>query len=200
MKSCFTNMLLLSAGLLGNSCQQATATPDELSHYVGDPSHGLQQHQQIGEIAVAVTYQPADLLVAREVQAIGSTPHSVDSLRYQYSKAAYFLLAISRNGRDVLQPTEGFSRYSELLQTLAFHMDKQVCLVTSQGDTLRPINYYLDRTAAGTSASQLLLAFPKLPVGGTWQLRLRECGLGVGDLSFLFDSRQVQAIPTLVLP
>jgi hypothetical protein len=200
MRSFLILALLTSLGLLGSSCQPAKLTPAQLSTYVADPEHGLQQRQQVGQTEVTVTYQPTELLVAREIQDVGRDPHLVDSLRHQYSKAAYFLLSISRDGRDVLQPATGFAHYSELLQTLAFHMDDQVRLVTSQGDTLRPTNYYLDRTATGSNASYLLLAFAKPASSGTWHLHLRECGLGTGDLSFVFDAQQLRAVPTLLLP
>lgn len=200
MRAYFIGLLLLASGCLCTSCQPAHLTPEELNRYVDDPDHGLQQHQQVGETVVAATYQPAELLVAREIQALEDAPLQVDSLRQKYSNAAYFLLSISRNGRDVLQPAEGFAQYSELLQTLAFHMDEQVRLVTSQGDTLRPTNYYLDRTTTGTHAAQLLLAFAKPASSGTWHLQLRECGLGTGNLSFAFETQQLQAVPALLVP
>jgi len=123
----------------------------------------------------------------------------VDSLRKQYRDAAFFMLSIARNQREVLQPAEGFADYSTLLQTLAFRMGEHVQLVTSQGDTLRPVNYYLDRTYASASATQLLFAFPKPPFTGSWRFQLRECGLGTGNLSFSFGAPQLAAAPTLAL-
>lgn len=200
MRTFLAFALLAAVSLLESGCQPAKLKPEELSHYVTDPDHGLLQSQKIGGTEISVTYQPGELLVAREAQVLESEPMLIDSLRQQYSKAAYFLLSISRDGQDVLQPTQDFAHYSELLQTLAFHMDEQVRLITSQGDTLRPTNYYLDRTAAGANASHLLLAFPKPTSTGTWRLHLRECGLGTGDLWFTFDAQQVQAVPTLLLP
>lgn len=192
--------VLASTALAGEGCQPMSLPPDQFATYVADPDHGLLQQQQIGDTEVTVTYQPVELLVAREVQAIGSNPIVVDSLRRQYGKATYFLLTISRHGQDILQPNEGFARYSELLQTLAFQLDKHARLITSQGDTLRPANYYLDRTTTTAGASRMLLAFPKLPITSSWRFQLRECGLGTGDLTFPFDPGRLNAVPALVLP
>lgn len=191
---------LLTASLASlAACQPSQLPADALASYVADPAHQLCQVQQIGSTEVSVTYQPVDLLVARSLSALPPRPATVDSLRKQYRDATFFMLSIARNHREVLQPAEGFADYSTLLQTLAFRMGENVQLVTGQGDTLRPVNYYLDRTYASASATQLLFAFPKPPVTGDWRFQLRECGLGTGNLSFSFGAPQLAAAPTLAL-
>jgi hypothetical protein len=180
-------LLLAGASLLG-ACQPNSLPPEALSTYVNDPSHGLRQVQQVGITEISVAYQPVDLLVGQELQRDGISQLKRDSLRKKYAGSTYFLLAISRNGREVLQSGESFSDYSGLLQTLAFQMGEHVHLLTSQGDTLRPTNYYLDRTYSSAGATQLLFAFPALPATGTWRFQMKECGIGVGNLSFLFKA------------
>ena len=191
---------LLLAGLISlTACQPTQLPPEALASYVADPAHQLCQVQHVGGTEVRVTYQPPDLLVARSLPETSYRQATVDSLRKQYRDGAFFMFSIARNQREVLQPTEGFADYSALLQTLAFRMGEHVRLLTSRGDTLRPVNYYLDRTYASASATQLLFAFAKPPTTGDWRFQLRECGLGTGNLSFSFDAARLAAAPTLAL-
>jgi len=195
------NGLFVSLGILAllSSCQPASLPAQGLAAYVVDPAHELRQVQQVGELEVGVTYQPVDLLAARELPEFITRQAALDSLRDKYRGSTFFLLSIARNGREVLQPGEGFSQYSDLLQTLSFRMGDYVRLITSRGDTLRPTNYYLDRTYASAGASQLLFAFPAVPATGTWRFQLRECGLGTGNLAFPFDAQRVYEVPVLAL-
>lgn len=181
------------------ACQSKHLSSEALVKYVNDPTHRLRQVQQVGSTEVSVTYQPVDLLVARDLPVELHKQSALDSLRKKYSSSTFFLLSIARNGREVLQPKEGFSNYSMLLQTLAFQMREHVLLTTSQGDTLQPSNYYLDRTYASAGATQLLFAFPALPTAGTWRFRLLECGLGTGNLTFSFDASSLRDTPALLL-
>lgn len=184
--------------LLQTACQPQQLAPEALNDYVFNPQHHLQQVQQVGDIEAKVTYQPVDLLVARDLPSpVPPQPAVLDSLRHRYRGTTYFLLALARHQHELLQPREGFAPYSNLLQTLAFEMPQHVRLVTSQGDTLRPSNYYFDRTYAGAAATQLLFAFPTPTSTGTWCFQLQECGLGIGNLSFPFAAAQLATAPTL---
>lgn len=188
---------LFGAVLAG--CHPASLPPVAYQQYIDDPTHGFQQQQQVGEVRIRAIYQPPDYLVAREVVEQHFAGRTLDSLRRQYGGTAYFLLAFSRNGRGVLQPGEGFSQYSSLLQTLAFQAGSFARLITSQGDTLRPVNYYLDRTTPGIASTQLLIAFRQPALAGTWKLHLQECGLGIGPLTFDFATNQFRNAPALQL-
>ena len=198
MRAALHSSLVVGLALLG-ACQPTHLPADALADYVADPSHHLRQVQRVGNTEVGVTYQPLDLLVARDAPNNLHSQVAIDSLRHKYQGSTFFLLSLSRNGQEVLQPKAGFADYSELLQTLAFRMGEHVQLITSQGDTLRPSNYYLDRTYASANASQLLFAFPKLPSSGTWRFRIQEFGLATGNLSFLFEAPLVLAAPSLAL-
>lgn len=191
--------LLLASLILLNACQSNKLSAEALAIYVADPAHHLRQEQQVGSTEVSVTYQPTDLLVTHDLPGPLYRQSAVDSVRKKYNSETFFVLSIARNHREILQPIEGFSSYSDLLQTLAFRMDGHVRLLTSQGDTLLPVNYYLDRTYASTNATQILFAFPRLPTTGTWRFQLLECGLGTGNLSFLFDTLPVTVAPVLAL-
>lgn len=197
MRCCVLPIGLLAGLTVLSACQPTHLSADALAKYVADPANHLRQVQQTGNTEVSVTYQPVDLLIARELSEPPYRPSAVDSLRKKYQDATFFVLAIARNQREVLQPTEGFSDYSELLQTLAFRMSDRVRVLTSQGDTLRPANYYLDRTYASASATQLLFAFPRLPPTGTWRFQLQECGLETGNLQFAFETSAIAATPAL---
>lgn len=191
--------IVLLAGAL-SACRPTELPAEALAAYVDDPAHDLHQVQQVAGVNIQVTYQPIDLLVSRELQGQVTTQAQCDSLRRKYAGSIYFLLSLSRDGKELLQPREGFTEYSALLQTLAFRMNDYTRLVTSQGDTLRPANYYLDRTYASASSSQLLFAFPQVPLTGTWQFQVRECGLGIGNVSFPFEAKTASSAPTLAVP
>lgn len=182
-----------------SSCRHSMLSGEEMAAYVADTAHGLKQIQQVGDVEVSVTYQPVDLLITRELMGLPLRQAAVDSLRKKYHNTTFFLLSVSRNQRELLQPKEGFTAYSDLLQTLSFQMNEHVRLLTSQGDTIKPSNYYLDRTYGSANATQLLFAFPKISSAGIWQFQMQECGLGTGNLRFAFDASLPDSVPTLAL-
>jgi hypothetical protein len=193
-------------GLFLAACALSACTPkrlsaDELTAYIEDPANEFHQTQQLGEIQVDLTYQPTDLLVVRDLhgEETGTSAARLESVRKKYNNSTYFLLSISKGRQEVLQPREDFSHYSQLLQTMAFRMGEYVRLITAQGDTLRPSNYYLDRTYAASSASQLLFAFPVTPTKGLCHFTVAEFGLGIGAITFPFDSQLTKSAPHLAL-
>ncbi|UPL50200.1 hypothetical protein [Hymenobacter sublimis] len=194
-------ILLSCLGLALHSCGQKQLSPPQLEQYVEDASNGLNQTQHVNGIDVSVKYQPVDLIVSRELQGEpeGSISSVIDSLRNIYGRYSFFTISFSKNSKEILQPQEGFSTYSELLQTLAFRMDKEVEIITSRGDTLYPVNYYLDRSYATANASQLLFAFQSVKEAGDCKIRIKEFGLVTGTLIFSFDDDALKATPSIQL-
>ena len=155
--------------------------------------------------------QVCDIVFCREFPSEGEGLGIVHRcLRQPYKVVPLFVLArhrfvhvvaITHNGQEVLRPEEGFSRYSSLVQTLSFQMGEHVRLISSTGDTLRPANYYLDRTYGAGPATRLLFAFPAAAFpANNYRFCLQECGLDTGNLLFAFDARAFRAVPSLAIP
>ena len=139
-------------------------------------------------------YQPAKLLAARESQQLGADISVQDSLLKKYSQYNYFLLSISKKGRAIVDPKEGFSTYSALIQTLSFQMEPYVNLTTSIGDTLDPIAYNFEHTYQLDNKSRLLFAFKKKKIPSQMDFNLLEFGLGCGNIQFKLDKNTLEKI------
>ena len=176
--------LLMLFFLLG--CTKSL-TRDELDRYLADPTNGLSQKQEVGDIAIEVMYRPAALLMIASASASDSS-----AAQFQY-----YILAISRKNTEVLDPTRGFSTYSSLLQTLAFRSHEFLSLVTSRGDTLAPSNAILERTYGMGTSTRILVTFPVTATQPDVTLHLAEFGLRTGNLRFPFKQRDIADIPAL---
>lgn len=190
----FDHTLMPAAQLFGLSTN--ALSPAALAQYIEDPANGLNKKEIAGEITVGVEYQPTDILISREIGSGSEKPAVIDGLRSKYKYTSCFLLSFSKNGEEVLSPKAGFSDYSNLLRTLSFQLGQFVTLTTVQGDTLAPINYYLDRTYHMGGSTNVLIAFP-LTSSPITKLHIREFGLGCGNLEFTFQQRDFAAVPTL---
>jgi len=183
------------------ACQPASLTEKELTTFVNDESNGLCKKNNIGEMEVKVTYRPTDLLVAREL----TTEQAADTakirvLKKKYGKYLYFILSLSKNNKEALHQADGFSQYSELVQTLSFRMGEYVNLTTAASDTIPVGDFILDRTYGLSSATNMLFAFNKEKSSGKeWvQFNLNELGLGTGNVRFRFLMKNVTNAPHVI--
>jgi len=185
--------------LLLGCAQQGPLSQDELQAYINDPDHGLVKTERVKDLEVKVTYRPTDLLVNQEIGDQAATPTRVAELRKRYGQTHYFLLSLSRKNQEALNPREGFSQYSDLVQVLSFRMGEFTSLVTSQADTIAVGDYAFQRTYGMGSSNALLFAFPKAEKARPeWvQFDLNEFGLGTGSLRFRFRQQDLEAVPAL---
>ncbi|MEN7551262.1 hypothetical protein AAG747_25315 [Rapidithrix thailandica] len=192
-------LLGISLGLI--SCSSKIRSEQELMDYVMDESHGLYHKKSIKDLEVEMYYKPTDLLVTQELR--GGHAISLDSLRQQYGKYAYFIFNASRNGQEPLQGMVGeFDRFSEVLQTLAFRMEQHVFLTTSQNDTIPLADSIFPRFYGASRNTTLMLVFGKEDwPGSDWvQVNWKDPGLRTGNMQFRFDTETLQAAPQIEFP
>lgn len=174
--------LLIGFQLLLTGCTRKV-TSEELEHYLAEPSNGLTHVKEIGDLTIQVAYRPIS------IATINTSTSGVSQC------SQYYLLSISREGNEALDPTRGFAAYSSLLQTLAFRPQEYMQLITSSGDTLLPHNAILERTYGLSTSTRVLVAFPSKENMREARLHIGEFGLGLGNLIFSFKQRDISALP-----
>ena len=180
------------------SCSVRNYSEQEIKAYIQDQHHGLKKEKQVKGYYVAVTYRPADLLVTQELYRSDPDQHDPEGIREKYKHHYYFTLSLSHKDREALYSIEGRHRqFSELLQQLAFEMNKHVELTTQEQDTIPVADYIFSRTYDFGRMSNLLFAFHKEKVEeDEWvQFNLNEFGLGLGNQNFRFRKKDLDGVP-----
>lgn len=175
-------------------------SPSEIIEYINDPSNNLIADQDIGPVHLSLTYRPTDLLVHQELGTSEVTKSLLDSTRNKYAKFHYFILSMSRDGRELLAPTNLGSAYGELVEVLSFRMSQFVTMTTSNSDTIYVADYTLARSYGIATSTDLLFAFPKEKTTDTeWvQFNMNEFGLGIGNHRFRFETEDLDGVPSIL--
>jgi len=195
-----TLLCLLWVLLLITSCRPGYLTQEELIAYMSDEENGLKKSTVIGETRINVLFKPVDLLVAQEVAGESGDAVKVSNLREQYVKYFYFIVSLSKNYEEALNPADGgLDQHSNLLHTLSFQMNEYVTLTTNTSDTIPVGDFMLNRTFGLGEDTQLLFVFNREKAQGKeWvQFNLNEFGLGVGNQRFRFRIKDLLNVPTI---
>jgi hypothetical protein len=178
-------------------CRPETLSPERAAAYAMDESNGLRKSRKVGDLQMDVVFRPNDLLVFQEVRSRSYDSTELASLQKKYSPNLYFILALSDKSREALTPSD--SRYLELVETLSFRMSEYVTLTTSSGDTLALKDFVMNRTLGMSSSTDVIFVFDrKNTLTDDWvAVNLKEFGLGTGDQTFKFLTRDLLAIPSI---
>jgi hypothetical protein len=177
------------------ACKPSHLSPQALSAYIADEDHGLKKSAAIGKINIDVIYRPTDLWVHQELGNGVADPKKIAELRRKYGQYFYFILSLSHNNKEALHQTGG-EQYSELVQTLSFHMSEYVTLTTAH-DTIPVADFMLNRTYGLNSSTDLLFVFNRKKTQDTdWvQFNLNEFGIGAGNQRFRFETKALVEAP-----
>jgi hypothetical protein len=166
---------LLISGLF-SSCTHMGSTND-LLNYALDPKNGLHQKEEKNGILVEVLYKPTQLIVAQEIKGQSLRLSQVDSIQRYFSEFDYFLLRLSRNGKEIETAFAGDqSKFNEANSYLSFEMAKDVRLIWER-DTISTKDFIHTRTFGSSPSSDILFVFKS---------RLRDRN---GSVKFIFDDR-----------
>lgn len=193
-------VLALFSALACASCEVSEfGSIEELHSYVLSPSSGLNATQGTDGLAVSVYYRPSDMIVYEMLDEGSKHDSAVDSLRERIHNYYYFIASFSRNSKEILNPAEGLSAYSEILQTLSFRMHDYAMLVTSRRDTISLADFMMDRTYGLSASTDVLLVFARerLKECDWVELVILELGLKSGTLRFRFDREKLDKAPGL---
>lgn len=190
--------ILIVACLYG--CKPDSLPEGQLRTFVLDEDNGLHKKITVNEVTMEVTYMPGDLLVAQEMEGRVELSR-LDSLRKKYDQQLYFLLTLSKNGKEALHSLDpNDASYSDMLNTLSFQMGQYVYITTSaSNEPVVAIDYVLNRSYGMASGTELLFAFPVNDnLSSEWiDINIEEFGLNLGKQSLRFSTDDIAESPRL---
>jgi hypothetical protein len=198
MKTLFALIFTLSVCFIGCT-KSEVQTVDELNKYIQEPDNDLVQLAEINDYKISVTYRPNDLLVYQDIGNDPTDKATVENLQKKYSNYYYFILSLSQNNKEALNPANGMDQYSELVQVMSFRMNEFVTMTTSSQDTIPVGDFILNRTYGISQSTDILFVFNKeKSKGQDWvQFNLNEFGLGAGNQRFRFKVKDLERVPRL---
>lgn len=183
-----------------SSCGSRLVSENELKKYVLDESNGVRKVVHSGEMKVDAILRPSDLLVLQELRGNAKDTTALHRLQKKYAGQYYFILNISRDGREVVTPGQlSYDHFSDVLQNISFRMGEYVNMTTSKQDTIPLMDFMFNRTFGMGSGSEVLLVFDKKKItdAGWLQINLSELGLGLGLQNFRFRRSDLEEVPHL---
>jgi hypothetical protein len=167
----------------------------ELQTYINTPENGLIKFEEVNKINLSLTYIPSKLLEAAKRPEVKKEGLGQGD---QPDERIYFLLGLSANKKELLKQL-GYNKYSELVQVLSFRMNEFIELIPGQDHSIVPEICQFQQTYGLAKENNLLIVFKadKLPASKTYIVKIREFGLGVGDVGFKFNIDDITNLPTL---
>ena len=173
---------------------------EEMIKYVSETENGLLKEKKISGTEIKLMLKPSILFAMQEIE--GQTKISEkekQEIINQYNKQLYFVLSISRNNEEVLNSLAGNKQqFGSMVNELAFGLEQNAKLITSNADTLNMIASHFVRTYGVGRSSDVLLVFENKHEKYDWiKLFIKEFGLETGDISFKFEKADIENIPEL---
>jgi len=146
--------------------------PDEFEKFVNGPESPDAQTLSKNGVMVSLRYMPAEAMMS-------------DSSLYFHLRIGF-----EDQHRDLVydKMRAGHHAYSEWLHKLTFEMKEFIHLETASGETIPPDLCHMERSYSLHQNRSFLLMFPSPLQNGRKDqkltLRLREFGLGTGQMSF----------------
>lgn len=172
----------------------------ELQAYINNDRHGLKKEREIGDVKLTVTYRPNDMVILQELKGKGKyTEDDMRQARKDFGGYDYFILNISRSGKEVLMTTSSREEMNGEMNELMFGMGEHISLVNDHNDTIPLVDYIYPRMYGIASSTELMFIFKKdnQPDAKKLTLIVDDFGLGVGTNKFTFDRRDIASIPSL---
>jgi hypothetical protein len=191
-------MLLAFTVLLSGCGPKKIKDIEGLSAFVKDEENRVTNRANSGDFTFTATVLPTDWLVVMEAGEEELASDTISKWRRRFDRFLYFQLSISRNGKEALHQLGDNAIYSELVNTLSFHMENYVNLTTAD-DTIAVHDYSLNRTYGLNESTDLIFSFErdKLRDQEWIQFNLNEFGLGVGNQRFRFRRSDLDAVPEI---
>lgn len=183
------------------SCKQQVLNEKELYTYLKDENNGLIHSWKEEPFGVSVMYKPSSLLAKQEI-GDETDPKKIKEIKERYNEYLYFVLNFSYQNGELLNAFAGNRlKFSELVNTLSFGMKEKVRIVTDQKEKVLLTDFIHSRHYGMGGGSMLLLVFDKNKVLGQTQtdfkIKLKEIGIGIGNLSFNIEKEKIEYCPTL---
>jgi hypothetical protein len=191
------SFLIILLGLVC-SCAQKKVGERELVQYINDPGNGVCHAIEKGDIKYKLTYRPTDLIALQNFSNRTSiTDSSFNVAKKHYDDYLYFILSISRNGKDYLDPSPSLASD---LNILAFNLGDYILMVEGDRDTIPLADFHTPRLYGISKQTQILLVFNK-PSNIRNQIRvhLKSIGEGTTPIDFVIKKSDLDRLPQLDL-
>lgn len=188
-------LTILLLALLTSACSR-TMSYEKMVEFINNPENGLVQKKSINGIDFKLTYQPTDLLVFNELRGNDTiSEEQLNETRMKYLGQHYFILSVSSGGKEILSNASNRQSFSIMVNQLSFGMGSKVLLTTDERDTLNLLDFQSPRYFGMAESTDILFAFRKNMVNTKSLLfTLSEFGLKTGDLRFVFDTENINAV------
>lgn len=190
--------------LVNAACRKKNMGYDELLRHTKKPKNGLLQSIEINkDTKLDLQYQPSDILVYNDYQDSEKKDTSViRKLKDKYEMSLYFKLLLSSNGKEMLSyNTTSLKEVSERINTLAFHIQEYIYIITDKNDTIQASACFSDRTFGMNSSTNVLLGFSRKEVMNEtinkFKVNIDEMGFDIGDRFVVFDKQKIENCPQI---
>jgi hypothetical protein len=189
-----TFLIMVSVAI---SCKKKINTRTDLIAYLANPENGLIKTQEINQIKAELRYKPWQLMrIDHNQSQKQSGQYTEDVLKNKY----FFVLNLSTNNKELLRQLP-FAQYSEMLQVLSFRMMAYIDIRPDENKPIAPEDCLFQQTYGMTHSNQLLLVFDKTKLKNAkhLQIKVKEFGLGIGDLNFQMNTHDIYDLPVAAL-
>lgn len=190
--------LLLMFSLI--ACEQKFETVTKLSEFIDDEANGYKYFKSVNGVDFILEYKPTDLLVQQELSD-NYSDEFVEKLRDKYSKYLYFNLYMSSKKDELLnQAVHDREMFGEMVNMLAFDIDKNIHLYTSKFDTIPIVDFIYPRMYGMTNSTAIMIVYPREKVVSSEEyinFVVEDLGLSTGDIKFKIDLKAINNEPQL---
>ncbi len=182
--------------LLFSGCSR-TVSRQELLTYTFDPDHGLYQKLEKDDALIEVIYRPSDLILYQQLKGESRSAAQIDSMKNYYRSLDYFLIRLSRNGKEINIPYAGNpSRFNQVNDYLNFNIGKDVSLVHDK-DIIPVLDFIHTRTFGSSPSSDILFAFKSglTNKSGEVKVLFDDHAFGLGLNQFTFNCNDIKSAP-----
>ena len=189
MKIINTSLLISFIALLF-SCKHTITNKAKLTEYINNPDNGLKKEELVNKINTVVIYTPPEFF---------NPTYKKGNIQNKYlDDKLFFVLSLSSNNKELLRQLD-YNSYSEMVQILSFRMNEFVELISDEKKLVEPESCQFQQTYGLSKANNLLIAFKKKDLLSSKYLilRIKEFGLNIGNLSYKFNTTDINNIPTI---
>ncbi|WP_299363509.1 hypothetical protein [Winogradskyella sp.] len=173
-------------------------------NFIQDDSNGYMQRKSVNGVEFSLMYRPTDLLVKQEIGNGGVTKNRLKELKDKYGKYMYFNLSMSKNNQELLSTApKNQNEFGDMVNQLAFNMNKKVHLFTKSKDTLEVLDFVYPRMYGMSSATTIMFVYPRneelLSKNDVLNLTIEDLGLYTGEVKFKINTDKIINEPRLNL-
>lgn len=188
--------LIISILLLGSCVSKDSVSVEALKAYVLDPDHGTLSTIEKGNMKLQASYYPKDLIIEQDLGM--QDPVAWDSAAMALDSIDYFILRLSRDGKDVEAQFVSDDQSMARVRSYINHIGEHIYLQCDDEKTSpEDVVYY---PAMGTSnATTVLIIFnSKLSSrSGKVSMIFEDTFFKTGRNEFAFDVSDLKNVPVL---